>query len=615
MTETKVAQTTAPLEATGQLVAPKVDRTGSVELPSAAQEVSEGLLTTHQQYRVAIAQITTDPGDIAKNTEKIISYLQEARAKGADLVVFPELAVTGYCSMDLLWDRDYLAQNLAGLQKIREASSGITVVVGFVDVDPNGTMSGGRPRIYNSAAILRDREILAVQDKTLLPNYDIFFEDRYFAPPRGSHVVQAGPLKIGAEICEDLWTEGYSADPAAQLVQAGAQLVVNLSASPFHIGKSPVRHELVSNTAKSKQVPLVYANLVGAFDGFEGEVVFDGRSMVVGPTGKLVSVAAGFKEQLLISDIYAKQEMRLPEVEEVAELHDALVLGIKDYFRRVGSIDKANFKCAYIGLSGGIDSAVVAALAVEALGADKVRGITMPSRYNSAETKGDARLLAENLGIKFKTVSIEDQYKACMETFAHDEEIAALPEGVADQNVQARLRMLDLMYYANKTNGLVLNTGNKTELALDNCTIYGDMVGGFSVLGDVDKDRVYALARYINQRAGREVIPVTTIDRVPSAELKPNQKDEEVMGADPQRIAPLVRSIIEEGLSLSEANRRFANDFGEALIRRTFQRIDRSEWKRRQAAPGIRVTSHSFGNGRRMPISHGFHNQATTEKP
>lgn len=238
----------------------------------------------------------------------------------------------------------------------------------------------------------------------------------------------------------------------------------------------------------------------------------------------------------------------------------------------------------------------------------------MPSRYNSTETKSDARVLAHNLGIRFKSVSIEEQYRACIDAFSRDAELASLPEGVADQNVQARLRMLDLMYYANKTNGLVLNTGNKTELALDNCTIYGDMVGGFSVLGDVDKDRVYALARYINQRAGREVIPVTTIDRVPSAELKPNQKDEEVMGADPQRIAPLVRAIIEEGLSLSEAKRRFAGEFGEFLIRRTFQRIDRSEWKRRQAAPGIRVTPHSFGIGRRMPISHGFFNQATKEE-
>jgi NAD+ synthase (glutamine-hydrolysing) len=613
MTEPTITHRAPATSTGGDLSVPKVDRPDGVELSVAAQEVSQRLLATHQQYRVAVAQITTDPGDIRKNAEKIVEYIQEARSKGADLVVFPELAVTGYCSMDLLWDRDYLSQNLAALQRIREATAGITVVVGFVDVDPNGSMSGGRPRIFNSAAIIRDRELLAVQDKTLLPNYDIFFENRYFAPPRGSHVVQAGTLKIGAEICEDLWTEGYAEDPADRLVRNGAELVVNLSASPFHLGKSPVRHALVSSTACEKKVPFVYANLVGAFDGFEGEVVFDGRSMIVGPNGKLVSAAAGFKEQLLISDIYAEQEMQLPEVEEVAELHDALVLGIKDYFRRVGTLEKANFKAAYIGLSGGIDSAVVAALAVEALGPDKVVGLTMPSRYNSDETKGDARILAENLGIRFKSVSIEGQFQACADTFAQDEELSALPEGVAEQNIQARLRMLDLMYYANKTNGLVLNTGNKTEIALDNCTIYGDMVGGFSVLGDVDKDRVYALARYINQRAQREVIPVSTIDRIPSAELKPNQKDEEVMGADPQRIAPLVRSIIEEGLSLSEANRRFAADFGEPLIRRTFQRIDRSEWKRRQAAPGIRVTPHSFGIGRRMPISHGFFSQPIKE--
>lgn len=587
---------------------PKVERSIHVELPEAARAVSEGLVTAHAPYRVAVAQITTDPGMIGKNAEKIISYIHDAKAAGADLVVFPELAVTGYCSMDLLWDKDYLAANLAALQRIREASSGITVVVGFVDVDPGASLPGGRPKIFNSAAIIRDGEILAVQDKTLLPDYDIFSENRYFAPPRGTHVVQAGPIKIGAEICEDLWTKGYTADPAKALVNQGAELIVNLSASPFHIGKLPVRLGLVSNTAKEKGVPLVYANLVGSFDGFEGEVVFDGRSIIVGRSGEVVSAADGFKEQLLISDIYTEKGVKLPEVEQVEELHDALVLGIKDYFRRVGSLEKGNFKHAYIGLSGGIDSALVAALAVEALGPDKVIGVTLPSRYNSAETKSDAEILAKNLGIRFKSLSIESQFQACTEAFATDPDLVAAPEGVADQNIQARLRMLALMYYANKTQGLVLNTGNKTELALDNCTIYGDMVGGFSVLGDVDKDRVYALSRYINQRAGREIIPLTTIERVPSAELKPDQKDSEVMGADPEKIAPLVRTIIEEGLSLSDAVSRFSQEWGEPLIRRTFQRIDRSEWKRRQAAPGIRVTPHSFGIGRRMPISHGFYN-------
>jgi NAD+ synthase (glutamine-hydrolysing) len=559
-------------------------------------------------YRVAIAQISTDPGAIDRNTEKILCSIQEAKDAGADMVVFPELAIPGYCSMDLLWDKDYLAANLAGLQRIKEASDAITVVVGFVDLDPEGSLPGGRPKIFNSAAIIRDREILAVQDKTLLPDYDIFSENRYFAPPRGSQVVQAGPIKIGAEICEDLWTAGYSIDPAQKLVNDGAELVVNLSASPFHIGKVPVRLGLVSGTAKEKGVPIVYANLVGSFDGFEGEVVFDGRSMVVGRNGNVVGAADGFKEQLLVSDIYAQTEVKLPQTDRIAELHDALVLGIKDYFRRVGSGDKGNFKYAYIGLSGGIDSALVAALAVEALGPDKVIGVTMPSRYNSSETRSDAERVARNLGIRFKTLSIERQVEACADTFATDSDLLAAPEGVADQNVQARLRMLDLMYYANKTQGIVLNTGNKTELALDNCTIYGDMVGGFSVLGDVDKDRVYELSRYVNTRVGREIIPLSTIERVPSAELKPDQKDSEVMGADPEKIAPLVRTIIEEGLSISETVQRFSDTWDEALIRRTFQRIDRSEWKRRQAAPGIRVTPHSFGIGRRMPISHGFYN-------
>ena len=584
-----------------------------VDIPEAAKAVSRSLLSTHSHYRVAVAQISTDPGAIEKNTEKIMAYIDEARKKGAQMVVFPELAVTGYCSMDLLWDRDYLAANLAAVQKIRAASGGITTIVGFVDVDPTATVSGGRPKIFNSAAIIHDGKLLAVQDKTLLPNYDIFYENRYFAPPRGTQVVQAGPIKVGAEICEDLWTNGYSADPTKSLLQGGAELVVNLSASPFHLGKLPVRHGLVSSTARERGVPLVYANLVGSYDGFEGEVVFDGRSMVVNRKGHLTSIANGFKEQLLISDVYGEQGIELPTVEQTAELHDALVLGIKDYFRRVGSIDKANFKCAYVGLSGGIDSAVVAALAVEALGADKVVGITMPTRYNSKETRGDAEVLARNLGIRFKTLPIEEQYEACLNTFAGDEDLRAAPEGVADQNIQARLRMLDLMYYANKTNGLVLNTGNKTEVALDNCTIYGDMVGGFSVLGDVDKDRVYALSYYINQRAQREVIPLTTIERVPSAELKPNQKDEEVMGADPSTIAPMVRAIVENQLCLSEALEQFAGEFGESLVRRTLQRIDRSEWKRRQGAPGIRVTPHAFGIGRRMPISHGFYNQPKKE--
>lgn len=579
------------------------------QLPEAARAVSERLLRAESDYRVAIAQISTDPGEIGKNTDKIIRYINDARQQSARLVVFPELAVPGYCSMDLFWDADYISANIAALDKIRDASDGITVIVGFVDTDPALFRSGNRAMLYNSAAIIQDGKILHVQDKSLLPNYDIFFEDRYFAPPRSRRVIEADGIRIGTEICEDLWVDGYNVDPTAELAEQGADVVVNLSASPFHVGKLPVRHELLARTAKSHSVPMIYANLVGSFDGYEGEVVFDGRSMVLGPKGDLRAFAAGFKEELLFVDVFKEHEFELPQVEQVEELYEALVLGIRDYFRRVGAVNKANFKCSYIGLSGGIDSAVVAAIAVEALGADKVVGLTMPSQYNSPETISDADILAKNLGVKIKTVPIQGQVAACLDTLRSDPEMAALPEGVAEENIQARLRMIDLMYYANKTQGLVLNTGNKTELALDNCTIYGDMVGGFSVLGDVDKDRVYDLARYINRRAGRELIPESTISRVPSAELKPNQVDAAVMGAEPQVIAPLVRAIIEEKLTLNQTLNRFEKEFGADLILRTFQKIDRSEWKRRQAAPAIRVTPHSFGNGRRMPMAHGFYQQ------
>lgn len=581
----------------------------TVDPPEAVKAVSERLLRTHSEYRVAIAQIATRPGEIVQNTEKIIHYIEQAKLQNVKVVVFPELAIPGYCAMDLLWDRDYLAANLAALQLIRKACTGITAIVGFVDHDPTRNQAGNRPTLYNSAAIIQDGNIVAVQDKTLLPNYDIFFENRYFSPPRGSQVVDIAGLKIGTEICEDLWSTGYDVDPTTTLISQGAELIVNLSASPFHLGKFPVRHNLIQQTAATHHVPFLYANLVGSYDGYDGEVVFDGRSMFVGPQGKLHALGQSFRDDLLVFDVASAQELPLPDFREVEELHDALVLGIRDYFERTGAI----FRCVYIGLSGGIDSAVVAALAVEALGPDRVVGITMPSQYNSSETRGDAAELAHRLGIRFKSVPIGNQLDAALGTLQSDPDFSALPDGVAEENVQARLRMLDLMYYANKGRGLVLNTGNKTEVALDNCTIYGDMVGGFSVLGDVDKDRIYDLSRYINVRAGTDLIPQTTIDRVPSAELKPNQSDAIVMGAEPQIIAPLVRSIIEQNLSLRDTIERYSGTFSRELIEQTFLKIDRSEWKRRQAAPAIRVTPHAFGNGRRMPMGHGFYGHVIRE--
>lgn len=585
-----------------------------VGVNQAAESVADRLIKTDKSYKVALAQIATYPGQIKGNTEKIIEHIKEAKEAGAKVVVFPELAIPGYGAMDLLFNRSYVDENIRALEKIRQESHGITVYVGFCDTDPTQKRPDGRPVLFNSAAIIRDGKIIGVQDKTLLPTYDIFDEARYFAKPRRSLVVEVDQINQGATICEDIWIAGYDRDPAKELKHKGAEFVANLSASPFNVGKFEDRAEVVKDTAVRTGLPVIYTNLVGCYDGFEGEIVFDGRSMVVAPNGKTIAFGKAFKEDLVLVDVFSNKELEIPKLSNVEELHDALVLGIREYFHRIGRAHGTELNKAIIGLSGGIDSAVVGALACEALGSCKVLGITMPSKYSSSETKGDAELLAQNLGMKFKTVPIAKEVAACEETLRADPEFKNLPEDVAEENIQARLRMINLMYYANKNRGLVLNTGNKTELALNNCTLYGDMVGGFSVLGDVDKDRVYELAEYINKRAGREVIPLTTITRPPSAELKPGQTDDMVMGAMPQVIAPMVRDIIEEGRSLTETIDLWKETFSPELILSTFRKIDDAEYKRRQSAPSIRVTPRSFGIGRRMPMSHGYEGTHTLEE-
>ena len=574
-------------------------------LKAGAAEVSSSLLQADKSFRVAIAQITTDPGTIELNTLKIVEKIQEAKRQGAELVVFPEAAIPAYCSMDLQFNRAYIKDNLKALDAVKRASEGITVVVGFVDTNEDSKRTGGRPALYNSAAIIRNGEILAIQDKSLLPNYEIFFEDRYYAPQRGYSVVDLGKVKLGTTICEDIWSsaEGYKVDPSQELIQRGANLLVNLSASPFHMGKQETRHRIVQEAAKKNGVPYIYTNLVGAFDAYEGEVIFDGRSIIADASGKLIAEGKAFKEDLMVVDVFKPQAMTIPKMSQVEELYEALVLGIKDYIRRSGSAGQK----AVIGISGGIDSALVAALAVDALGPDRVVGLTMPSVFNSEQTKGAAYQLARNLNIDIKTVPIQQQVDACLETLTHDPLVGNKPSGVAEENVQARMRMINLMYYANKLSGIVLNTGNKTELALNNCTIYGDMVGGFSVLGDVDKDRVYELSRYINQRHGREVIPEFSIVTPATAELKANQTDADVMGGAPEVLAPMVRDVVENNLTLEEITQRWGEKFSPEQILKVLTRLDQSEWKRRQAAPGIRVTPHAFGNGRKMPISHGYY--------
>ena len=561
-----------------------------------------------QNYQVATAQIKTQPGQIEANTKAIVKAIEEARNAGAKMVVFPELTVPGYASMDLFFNPAYIEANKKALSEISKATQGIIAIVGFVDVESGARRPGERPHLYNSAAIFKDGVLVAVRDKSLLPNYNIFYEERYFAPARERKVVDLGDIKIGVEICEDLWSDDYTINPTRDLVRQGADLIVNLSASPFHLGKLAVRHQLLSETAQKCGCPIVYANLVGCYDGYEGEVVFDGRSLVSNAAGEIVSQAEGFQEDLSISRPFSSEAARLPEVDRCAELQSALVLGIKDYFARLNQSRPGSLKKAIVGISGGIDSALVLALAAEALGPENVVAVTMPSRFNSSETLNDAYSVCKNLGVSCDTVAIEN-IRTQIEKDLQGSLLGTFTEGLptlASENIQARVRMLCLMAYANSLGGVVLNTGNKTELALDNCTIYGDMVGGFSVLGDVDKDRVYELSRYINKNAGREIIPISTIERVPSAELKADQVDADVMGAAPQLIAPMVRSIIEDKLTYSQAVEKFAGQFSTELIQSTYQKLERSEWKRRQAAPAIRVTSQAFGVGRLVPIIHGF---------
>ncbi len=578
-----------------------------VDVPIAAAQVADDLQRTGKHLKVAMAQITTYPGQIAYNTAKIISCITKAREAGASLVVFPEMTIPGYAAMDLLFREDYIKANLQALKEIQAASKGIAVIVGFADVVKNTRRPGGRPELHNAAAIISDGEILHVQDKQLHPNYNIFFEDRYFAPMRERKVVEIAGVKVGVEICEDLWNEEYSDNPTASLVDDGAEIIVNLSASPFHIGKLPVRAGLIQQKCAAHQKPFIYTNLVGSFDGYEGDVVFDGQSMLFSEQGTLSAIGKPFGEEIIVTDVHTPQAVAMPEVSEIEDLRQALVLGIREYFQRLDMARTTREPMkAVIGVSGGIDSALVAALAVEALGADRVCGVTMPSVYSSGETKGDAYRLAEALGMALREMPIQGSFDQVLGDLGRDCELAERGGGVADENVQARLRMMILMYYANALHGVVLNTGNKTELALNNCTIYGDMVGGFSVLGDVDKDRVFALARHMNQRAGREIIPVSTIERVPSAELKPNQVDAQVMGADPQKIAPVVRAVLDENLLPEEAVGRFGELIPPPVICGIYRKLDESEWKRRQASPGIRVTPAAFGNGRRVPIGHGF---------
>ena len=560
--------------------------------------------------RIALAQIDTTVGDFAGIAAKVRAVTERARAAGALLVVFPELTLCGYPPRDFLDLPEFLdraRRTLEELARPAEWSRGVAVVVGFPEAVPGAPPPG----LYNAAALVSGGKIAAIGRKSLLPTYDVFDETRYFLPAERSTAAEAGPwgLRLGLSICEDVWNDKrfwdrprYERDPVGELAREAAGLVVNLSASPYSTGKPALRERMLAASAKGHGVPIAYVNQVGGNDA----LVFDGGSMLLGHDGRILARAPLFQEALVLADlqggpvdVLALDGTPLPPARPAPdaladEVLSALVLGVRDY------VTKCGFREAIVGLSGGIDSALTACIAAEALGASNVRGVAMPSRYSSTHSREDAAALAASLGIRFREVSIEPMHAAFLAQLERSE---GRPLGdLAEQNLQARLRGLILMALSNDTGGLVLSTGNKSELAVGYCTLYGDMAGGLAVIGDVPKTLVYRVARAANERAGRALIPERTFTKPPSAELKPGQTDQDTL--PPYDVLDaILRAYVEERLPLDAI---VARGHPEETVRRVLRMAIGSEYKRRQAAPVLKVTEKAFGEGRRFPIAHGY---------
>lgn len=572
----------------------------------------------HGRLRLALAQINACVGDLRGNTDKIIENIEKGRKAGADIVVFPELAITGYPPEDLLLKPSFLEGNLAALDEVRAASYDITTICGFVDVLDD---------IYNAAAVIHNSHIAGVHHKVFLPNYGVFDEFRYFQKGTSTQVYRLGGPLFGVSVCEDMW---YPDGPHRAQSLAGAQVLINLNASPFYSLKWKWREGMLATRAGDNSAFVAYVNMVGGQD----ELVFDGHSVVFDPRARAIIRGKAFEEELVVVDIEVgsawhtrladprwrqgaahknadypvelidlgaqkgSERPTIPEItvieppERVEEVYKALVLGTRDYVR------KNKFKHVVIGLSGGIDSALTAAIAVDALGADSVTGVTMPSQFTSTATLSDAEELAKNLGIELHTIPIKDvfeNYKQALKPVFGDRE----PD-VAEENLQARIRGNYLMAISNKFGWLVLTTGNKSEMATGYATLYGDMAGGFAVLKDVPKTLVYELSDYRNSLG--LVIPQTTIDRAPSAELRLDQKDEDSL--PPYSILdPIIHMYVEEDAAPSEIIER---GYPEEYVRRAVRLVDVNEYKRRQAPPGVKITPKAFGKDRRLPITNQF---------
>jgi NAD+ synthase (glutamine-hydrolysing) len=538
--------------------------------------------------KIGFAQINPTVGDLSGNFERIVGAYERLANAGADLVLTPELAITGYPPQDLVFKSQFVPQNLEVLDKLHARLRGAALLVGYVERN----QGRGKP-FHNAAALLQPGAPISKTFKSLLPTYDVFDEDRYFEPGCDSAPLLLGTKKIGVTICEDIWTEHYlprpfyDVEPVRALVEQGAEIILNLSASPFSLNKPAIRREMVSALAQAHQRSIFYCNAVGGND----QLIFDGNSIAVNASGELIARLPGFQTAEQIVDI-AAAPIEFNEPERSADLFAALSLGVRDYLAKCG------FKSAVLGLSGGIDSAVVAAIAVEALGAQNVVGVSMPSPYSSRGSIDDALALAKNLGIQCLQVPIANAFAAFKAQFS--EIFAGLPEDTTEENMQARLRGMILMSLSNKFGHIVLSTGNKSELAVGYCTIYGDMAGGLAVISDVPKTMVFELARWMNR--DREIIPRSTIEKPPSAELKPDQKDQDTL--PPYDVLDeILRLYVEENLGARDI---IAHGFDEKTVRWVQRRVDINEYKREQAAPGIKVTSRAFGVGRRMPIAQRY---------
>ena len=570
--------------------------------------------------RIALAQINVTVGDLHGNTARILDCIAQARRSQVDLIAFPELAVPGYPPEDLLLKPQFLDENRRCVERVAAASEGIAVVVGFADARDS--------EVYNAAGLAYDGRLVDVYHKQFLPNYGVFDEDRYFRPGESSQVYVVNGTAVGVNICEDIW---YPVGPTVAQRAAGAEVIVNINGSPFHAGKRGFRDKMLATRAADNEVFLAYVNLVGGQD----ELVFDGASMVFDPLGSSVASASQFEEDLLIVDLDVESVFRSrlreprPRKEDTSalvgpgrgeliqvsgwrgeqrrplgngattgrfydgqeEVYHALKLGTRDYVRKCG------FSKVLIALSGGIDSSLVAAIAVDALGSNNVVGVSMPSRFSSEGSVVDAKLLAQNLGIELWTLPIEASFKAMLDTLSPHFEGTGW--GVAEENIQSRIRGNLIMALSNKLSCLVLTTGNKSEMATGYATIYGDMSGGFAVIKDVPKVMCYNLARFRNSIEQEPLIPLSVIDKPPSAELRPDQLDQDSLPPY-EELDPILKAYVEDDLSFDEII-ALGND--PDVVKKVVDLVDRSEYKRRQAAPGIKITPRNFGRDRRMPIA------------